>query len=387
MLKNTKKRSADKPRKPYPDFPLFPHRAGVWAKKIRGKTHYFGPWADPDAALAKYLDQRDDLHAGRTPRVSGDGLEIRDLLNRYLTAKEALADSGEIAQTTFAEYHRTCERIGEAFGLNRLVSDLAAEDFEGLRKQLAEAWGPVRLGNEIGRIKSVFKYGYESGITDRPARYGPSFKKPSAKVLRKQRATRGSRLVEPAEVHALLAVATPMMRAMILLGLNCGYGNTDCATLPLAALNLQSGWVDYPRPKTGVPRRCPLWPETVAALKAAIASRPEGLDEDKAGLVFISARHKSYAGEWSHRLVASEMARLAKRAGVKRAGLSFYGLRHSFQTIGDAARDPVATMAIMGHAAHVNDMGAVYRETVSDDRLQAVVGHVRNWLFDGEKSN
>ena len=81
-------------------------------------------------------------------------------------------------------------------------------------------------------------------------------------------------MFEAAEIRTMLDVAGPKLKTTILLGINCGFGNTDCATLPIDCLDLASGWVTFPRPKTGIVRKCPLWPETVAALRVALAKPP-----------------------------------------------------------------------------------------------------------------
>ena len=230
-----------KPPKPYPDFPLFPHATGRWAKKIRGKFHYFGSWDDPHGALERYLDQKDDLHAGRIPRKSDGGPTVRDLLNRFLSAKQALVDTGEIAARTFADYHATCKTIGQAFGFNRLVEDLASDDFEQLRGNLAKRRGPVTLGNEIQRIRVVFKYACDAALIDKPIRYGPTFKRPNKRVLRKIQNANGPRMFEADEIRSMIDAARVQLRAMILLSVNCGFGNSDCATLGKTSVDLERG--------------------------------------------------------------------------------------------------------------------------------------------------
>jgi len=218
-------------------------------------------------------------------------------------------------------------------------------------------------------------------------RYGQGFQKPSRAVLRKARAEAGPRMFEREQAHAMLAAASTPVRAMILLGVNAGLGNSDCAALRLSHLDLELGWMDYPRPKTGVARRARLWPETVSALREAIAIRPKPKDAAHAELVFVTSRLKSWAKDKADNPISKETAKLLKSLGLHAPGLNFYSLRRTFETIGGGSRDQVAVDHVMGHAPGASDMAAVYRQRIDDQRLEAVASHVHDWLWPAESKD
>lgn len=369
-----------KPAKPYPEFPLFPHATGRWAKKIRGKLVYFGPWENPDAALNKYLAEKDALHSGRKPREVSGGVTVKELCNAFLNAKQGLVDSGELTQRSWDDYKAGCDLIVSRFGKGRLVADLDPEDFTEFRADMAKKWGPVTLGNVIQRIRVVFKFAWDNGMVDRPVRYGQGFKQPSRKVVRIERAKRGPKLFTAVEVKRLIAEAGPTMKAMIYLGINGGLGNADCGRITQAAIDLGAAIVDFPRPKTGIPRRFPLWPETVKAIRHALQKRTTPKSEADAGLVFVTKYGLCWAKDDTDQTLSKEFGKLLRALQINgRKGLGFYTLRHTFRTVADESKDQSAVDYMMGH--EVPHMSSVYRETISDERLKAVSDHVRNWLF------
>jgi integrase len=422
--KQTRSKAAVRPKKPYDGFPLTPHPGGSWQKKIRGKIHYFGRWGRVvggsmqrlpgdgwEEALELYKAQADDLHAGRIPRqIKAGEITVAGICNAFLTAKLRQMEAGEITARTFGEYRQTTDRLVSEFGGTRSVNDLAANDFELLRASLANQFGPVRLGNSIQRVRTVFKYGFEAALIDKPVRFGPQFKKPSASVMRRHRASSGKRLFTAEEIlwlldgktivengkRTVLAGAGTQLRAMILLGINCGFGNSDVAQLQKSVVDLKKGWIEFPRPKTGIERLCPLWPETVKALKLAIAERPKHHSKDDADCVFITVHGNRWArivvsqkqdatGESITKTtqinaVVLEFGKVLKRLGINgRKGLGFYSLRHTFRTIADGTKDFPAVRLIMGHVD--GSIDAVYREDIDNSRLTDVTKHVRKWLF------
>ncbi len=282
----------------------------------------------------------------------------------------------------FEEYKGSTDLLISQFGKMRLVDDLFADDFEKLRAVMANRWGPIRLVNAITRVKSVFKYGYESGLIDKPTRFGPQFKKPSAAVLRRHRAANGKRMLTAAECRRLIDASSRQVKAMILLGLNCGFGNHDCATLPLSALDLDKAVISYPRPKSGIERRTVLWAESVEALGAAIAGRVAPKVDEAKPLVFVNTRGRPWLSRGIANPVSQAIRKLMKEVGVHRAGIGPYTFRHVFRTVADNTRDQPAIDLIMGHRDP--SMAAYYREYIDDKRLRAVVEHVRQWLFGNE---
>lgn len=401
--KTPPKKSAFAKLKPYADFPLYAHPSGNWAKKVGGKLEYFGRWgrringkvvANDDigweAAKTLWDAQKDDLYAGRTPRKPDDKrLTVLALCNRFLTSKKNKVDAGRLKTRSLQELKSTCARVLMVFGKNSAVDDLGPDDFEKLLVEIAKTCGLVRQGNEVVRTKSIFKYAVDNDLIKKNVRYGSEFKKPNKADLRKLKAESGTKDFAPDVIRSLLAKADVNMRAMILLGINAGAGNTDVSSLKFKHLDLDSGWLDYPRPKSGIARRVPLWPETIEAIRLAIAQRPVPAkpdDEDDGDVVFLTSKGERYIRVYEKSrtdLVTSQFTILLKVGGGRRQkGLGFYSLRRTLATLGLHVADRDAVKAIMGHV--FSEVIDTYNQAApSDARLRAVTNYIRARIFGG----
>src|SRR5262249_14010471 len=144
------------------------------------------------------------------------------------------------------------------------------------------------------------------------------------------------------------------------------------ANLRTTALDLDHGWITYPRPKTGIARRCALWPETVEAIRKAMS--------DRAGdnLVFRTMFGRPWTGSETDSPISKEFRKLLDRLDIN-GHRGFSTLRNTNRTIADGAKDQPAADAIMAHQSP--HMSSHYREAIADDRLRAVSNYVRDWLF------
>jgi integrase len=248
----------------------------------------------------------------------------------------------------------------------------------------------------------MFAWAHDCDLIAAPARFGRNFEKASAAAKRKSKSQHdldhGKPLFTSEQIRLLLDNACITMRAMILMAINGGFGNNDLARLPIAAIDLNNAIIDFARPKTGVERRVPLWPETVVALRAALAVRPQPRNVEDRELAFLTAEGRPLVRENLHYTPDGTLAKavpvnavsvlfikLLKRVEIKSAeatrnGLNFYSLRRTFRTIADdLCHDQHAIHRLMGH--RIAGMAGIYVQRISDERLKAVTDTVREKIY------
>ncbi|MEA2708129.1 MAG: hypothetical protein QOF78_730 [Phycisphaerales bacterium] len=412
-----------KPQKPHPDFPLFPAPNGQWAKKIKGggdaksKPYYFGSWKeDPkgdrairsyDARLAGILAGTDHFrHLAATATTT-----VGDLVTRYLAQRWLDAKAGTLAKVTYGHYNRELRAFAAWVKEATPVAALKPEHFGGYAAQLIEKRKILARSRKriTADIKACFRWGAGNGHCPLP-NFGTSFKSPSTtkESIRKEKARAGladysDRIVTGEEIDKLLKLSQPNMKAIILLGINCGLGPADIGRLRWRNIDLATGKLNYPRHKTGNDRIGYLWKRTREALNNLLKpkhghplkwTKAEFDQHGQDALVFVTKKRRPYyreveivkdgrvAGVKIENAVSITFGRSAKKARLK--GVTFYRLRHTFKTLGKKAKDRDALNLCMGHKANSVEAGYDH-EVISFKRVRRVAIKVKSRLWPKPK--
>lgn len=413
------------PPLPYEDFPLRPHRNGQWYKSVwnsrtkKSEQFYFGSWKnDPKGERALqdpqigWLARKDGIRTGidniHVAPAAGE-LTLGELMNRFLNHKRGVVQNGELAKVTLGDYLREIPAFVAFMRPGTPAGGLKPEHFSAYMTHLAEG---RRLGRHARKrvrayVTAFLRYGAKNGWITLP-NTGTDWAAPSTDpdALRQAKARAGildrsDRILNGEEVETLLTRASPSFRAMILLGINVGLGPADIGRLRWDMLDLQTGRLVFPRPKTGAMRVGYLWRRTREALERVRTLKHNSIALEKEGersLVFLTRKglpfyresevHRTVrcgdqevrklAGVAVHNAVSITFGRVARELGID--GVSFYRLRHTFKTLGKRARDREVLDLMMGH----KDMstGRVYdHEDVDWRRVKRVARTVRRSLW------
>jgi integrase len=144
-------------------------------------------------------------------------------------------------------------------GQNTDVNKISTLDLQNYKRRIQKSHVSVcRLNLHISILKALFHWARKNDILENIPNIDAVSR---GKIVHQERFTFDSE-----QISKLLSYADVKMKAMIWLGLNCGFGCTDCAELEWIDLDFINARVKLARKKTGISRDLPLWPETVESL-------------------------------------------------------------------------------------------------------------------------
>jgi len=361
-------------RKKFPGL-LYDKSTGWWFSNVKdpskkcGRTKYM--WAkDKDKAEKVYLENIKRIvaeHAIKKPVIEpiddARSWPLIEMAARYYDVKKADGCSPLFLNAVRKHLQRFLDWLkSKGFDIcKNTAEDLTSALLSGYRQSLAEDTCIARktANHYIDYIRMLLLWGARvHDIHHPPLGSIQQFSsRRKAKLGHGRKQDRTPFTWE--QLEKLLLAADVTDAALLMLALNCGFGNSDIGKLKLCDVDLENSTVSHPRPKTGVHRDFVLWPETVSILKAYLdGHRGRPLCKEAEQLFFVSRKGQPLS--W-HRLngegklarsdaVKSRFDRLSDRAGVKRKyGVGFYILRHTYATlIGEKSNDFREVQAALG---------------------------------------
>jgi len=354
------------------------HPTGQYCKKINRKIHYFG--TNKKQALERYLEQATYLHGGQNlaQKASNGNMALKQLCDLYLEYQHSKVLAGDLSARHHNDQINSLSKLMSFLGKGRKIKSISTLDLQNYKRKLQSASGSAhRLNLHISVMKAMFHWARRNDILENIPNIDAVTR---GKIVHQVKYTFTS-----GQMDKLLSAADAKMKAMIWLGLNCGFGCTDCAKLQWKDLDLENGRDQLARNKTGVPRNLPLWPETMKALKKVPKSGQ---------LVFYTAEGHPWVrtslktkkdGSTKYTTVnaiTSMFARLLKKARINAPkGTGFYTLRRTAATLAARSGDPFAVQRLLGHVDLT--MATRYVQDVSE-QTDRVIENSRKYLTEGK---
>jgi integrase len=330
-------------------FPLTLHPTGQYCKKVKGKMYYFG--SDKKQALEKYLDQATYLHGCQNnlqqQKPISDNMTLKQLCDMYLKYQYSKLQANDLTASHHNEQIGSINKLMAFLGQDININNISTLDLQNYKRRIQKSQVSVcRLNLHISIMKALFHWARKNDVLANIPNIDAVSR---GKIVHQEKFT-----FDPEQINKLLSVADVKMRAMIWLGLNCGFGCTDCAEIKWIDLDLVNARVKLPRRKTGISRDLPLWPETVKSLEKIPRT-------DK--LIFYTTRGNPYIqtlfksdGNGNRKYttlntITTNFSRLIKKSGLDvPKGTGFYTLRRTAATIAARSGDPFAVQRLLGHA-------------------------------------
>jgi integrase len=289
----------------------------------------------------------------------------------YLKYQYSKLQANDLTASHHNEQIGSLNKLMAFLGQNIDINNISTLDLQNYKRRIQKSHVSVcRLNLHISIMKALFHWARKNDVLENIPNIDAISR---GKIVHHERFT-----FDTERINKLLSCADVKMRAMIWLGLNCGFGCTDCSELKWTDLDLVNARVKLPRRKTGILRDLPLWPETVESLEKILRTGK---------LVFYTSRGNPYIqtllksdgngnGKYTTlNTITTKFSRLIKKLGLGLPkGTGFYTLRRTAATVAARSGDPFAVQKLLGHAdlqmatRYVQDVSAQTDRVIENSR-------------------